>query len=609
MRVDKANGGLTVSGDLYRFRFFIPIPLPIPSLPIPIPDPRLPQLPGSTTPAIASMDTADATEIPIHPRNRYHSYLKVTNVQFSPVITTAHCHLTLTIDEYRYTQPPAGSFDGSFPTTPSRTVTAVLSPKASPVGLSGPYFEGKLYETGVEKGTFSMSWVSPFFRRATVEVDTLTGSVAPQAVPATSGSGTEDFKTVFATAGWDLNVIYDQTSIPVPAGVTATNCWSSADLHALMLSVRNPATNLDRDWRMHLLVVPAHLGCGRGVMYDTIEVPREGVASFSDDGYPDSDSSNFGTATNQKQRDVARAFLRSACHEVGHGFNQQHQEITLFGEPGADNSIMTTSPSVADVLGGATTGDPSVFPDNIALRFNAHVRHHLIHFPDPVVRPGGMTFGTGHSSTVPEVDVDRYFYRSEVLELKLVVKKQRVKLGEPLPLSWELVNNTKEAIATPSDISIEAQHAEITVIKTDGSAKRMSSFVIQTDKGSIKDLKPGKKRKAETTLFWSSKGFAFTEPGKHTIAVKIRWNQAGIPCGVQSNLELWVDYPTSEADNEVAATLLDQEVGKFVALGGNAKHLKAGVSRVEEAIAQHGNHPASKAMMAYGGHKYSKLSE
>ena len=54
------------------------------------------------------------------------------------------------------------------------------------------------------------------------------------------------------------------------------------------------------------------MGCGRGVMYDSIGVPREGVASFCDDGYPTSESSNFGTAANKKQRDVPRAFLSSA---------------------------------------------------------------------------------------------------------------------------------------------------------------------------------------------------------------------------------------------------------------------------------------------------------
>src|SRR5207249_11065088 len=132
-----------------------------------------------------------------------------------------------------------------------------------------------------------------------------------------------------------------------------------------------------------------------------------------DDGYPSSDSLNFGAAANQQQRNVPRAFLRSVCHELGHGFNQIHQEQ----EGGADNSIMTTTPSVADALGGPFTGEPGVFPTEIALRFNDHVRHHLVHFPDIVVRPGGMTFGTGHSSTVPQAD--RYYFAKSQLDLTL----------------------------------------------------------------------------------------------------------------------------------------------------------------------------------------------
>ena len=340
-------------------------------------------------------------------------YAEVTNIQRSPVFTFGPCRLTLTVEEYVYTQPPTGSFNGAFPATPTRTMTIVLEPKPAPAGFTSSYFEGRLYEGGVDKGSFTMGWVSSSFRRATQEIDTLTGAVASQAVPASSGSGTEDFRTVLATAGWDLNIIYDQENVPVPAGVTPNACWSHANLHALMASVRKATTNLDTEWRMHLVVVPAAMECGRGVMYDTIDVPREGVASFSDDGYPSSQSANFGTAANQQQRNVARAFLRSASHEVGHGFNQMHQE----NEAGADNSIMTTTPSVANVLGGPATGAPGGFPDNINLRFNEHVQHHLVHFPDIVVRPGGMTFGSGHSSVVPEAD--RQYFSAQELELRL----------------------------------------------------------------------------------------------------------------------------------------------------------------------------------------------
>jgi hypothetical protein len=316
-------------------------------------------------------------------------------------------------------------------------------------------------------------------------------------------------------------------------------------------------------------------------MYDTIGVPREGVASFSDDGYPSSQSSNFGTAANKKQRDVPRAFLRSACHEVGHGFNQIHQEQ----EAGADNSIMTTTPSVADVLGGPTTGAPGVFPDQINLAFNDHVRHHLIHFPDPVVRPGGMTFGTGHSSSVPEAD--RYYFDPDELALELTPTETHIELGEPLELEWTLTNTSRRPLLVPSDIRVEAQHAFVTVTDGRGRSNLMPSFVIQTENVSIRPLDPDEHLSAKTRVYWSTRGFAFEEPGKYSVEVRIIWTADGTPFGVKASTDIWVNYPQLAADNEAAATLLHPEVGKYVALGGG-EHLVEAVERIGRVAGRNG---------------------
>ena len=67
----------------------------------------------------------------------------------------------------------------------------------------GPYYEGRLFEGGVDKGSVTLAWVSKFFRRATLEIDTLTGAVRPAPVPDGAG-GTEFFDTVFAKIGWQL---------------------------------------------------------------------------------------------------------------------------------------------------------------------------------------------------------------------------------------------------------------------------------------------------------------------------------------------------------------------------------------------------------------------
>ncbi|HMG34186.1 MAG TPA: hypothetical protein VKM94_09635 [Blastocatellia bacterium] len=592
MRVEKSGVKTVVSGDLYRFL----------NPAIALPTPVVPAASAAIRPAPSSFLPVKLG-IPIYARDKYHSYLKVTNIKMPSLLATK-CAFTITAQEYVYTQPPPGQFNGTFPPSPgTRTIDIVLSNAVPPPGYSSEYFEGKVFQAGVEKGTFKMGWVSTFFRKATVEVDTLKGAVAPQAVPAISGGATEDFKTVFKTAGWNLNVVFDQKDIPVPAGVVATNCWSSADLHALMLNVRNPATNLDKEWHFHLIVVPARLGCSRGIMYDQIGVPREGSASFSDDGYPASDSAFFGTATNQMQRNVPRAYLRSASHELGHGFNQIHQEQ----EGGADNSIMTTTPSVADVLGTAATGEPGVFPTNINLGFNDHVRHHLIHFPDPAVRPGGMTFGSGHSSTVPSADSDRHYFSSDDLELTVTAEHKQINLGEPLQLAWTLTNRSAGPIPVPNDVRIEALSAYITVTTPNGVIRPMPTFIIECESSKIANLEAGKSLTAETRLYWSSRGFAFDRPGGYVIEVDVMWAISGVPFGVKGRTDVWVNFPQSDTDNAAAAALLHPEVGKYVALGGGATHLTEAVSRLDEvfggiaagATDRRGTAPA--AMRGYAG--------
>ncbi len=568
MRVEKRADRSVISGDLYRFL-----------------NPNI-SLPASVAAAAASAVRPAANTIfdlplgiPVYPRGKYHSYLQVTRVTMPQ--PGGRCVFELTAQEYVFTQPPPGQFNGTFPPAPgTRTVRIELGNAVRPPGYNSVYFEGKLFEGATGKGSFKMGWVSSFFRRAVVEIDTLKGAVPPQPVPSITGSGTEDFKTAFKTAGWDLTIVNDQQDIPVPPGVNPNDEWSDADLHALLLAHRKASTDLDKEWRFHLMVVPARLNSGRGVMYDTIDVPREGAASFSNDGYPGDESSNFGAAAEKMQRDVPRAYMRSACHELGHGFNQVHQEQ----EGGADNSLMTTTPSVADVLGGPGNGQPGVFPDQINLGFNEHVRQHLIHFPDPVVRPGGMTFASGHSSIVPQSDRDRHYFDTADLELRVTAHQKQIELGEPLVLQWEMVNNSPGPIPAPNDISTESLYANITVINPNGQIKPMPPFVIRCEAGKIEELPAGGRVRAETRLYWSSRGFAFERSGRHIIEIQVHWSVVRVPFGVRARTDVWVNFPQSNRDNDAASTLMHPEVGMYVALGGGAGHLPDAVERLSRAF-------------------------
>jgi hypothetical protein len=575
LRVDRAEGALTASGDLYSYRTFLR-PLSEATL-----EPTT--LASSRLSSLASRFRRPT--IPIHPINRYHSYLRVTGIRLISFLPPGGtCSGSITAEEYLYTQPPAGSFNGTFSPAPgARTVTFSIQQASGPTLTGGPHLTGTMFVNGAAAGTVDLLWVSKFFRKATVEIDTLTGAVAPQPVPALAGSkaaaaglANEDFKTMLASAGWDATINYDQTAIPVPAGVTAAACWSSANLHALMLNVRKATTNLDTEWHLHCVVVPATMGCSRGIMYDTIQVPREGVASFSNDGYPTSDSSNFGTAANQQQRNTPRAFLRSCSHEIVHGFNQIHQEQ----ENGPDNSIMTTTPSVADVLGGPTSGDPGVFPNDIHLEVNEHVRHHLVHMPDICVRPGGMTFGSGHGGAfVPQAD--RYTFAIGELMLTVEVQQPDVVVGEPVPIRYTLTNTGTEPLPVPAEITTESTYTTITVIDPKGRAKEMPPYVIRCEAAGITELATGASLKADTRVFWSTEGFAFTGAGTHVIDVAILWTADGVPCLVRGQATVAVSAPISTGDDEAATTLLHPQVGQFVALGGGAMHLTEAVSRLQ----------------------------
>src|SRR5712691_647693 len=561
LRVQASGSGYVISGDTYRYTLFDMLHGGIPSF--------------------------GPTDIPVYPRSRYGSYLKATSVNI-PKFSFGPCHITLNLDEFDYTQPAAGTFDGTFPSTPSRSTTIYLTPATAPSGFTGAYFTGQVYIGGVSQAgtSVTLAWVSARYRKATVEVHTMTGAVAPAQV------GAEYFPSIYAKANWDLTIKTDPNPVPAPttaggfpAGWTATSNWGAGIgpslLHQEMTNLVDFASiDLDKEWYMHLLVVPAALGDGRGIMFDSINVPREGVASFSDDGYPSGQSANFGTAANKKQRDVPRAFLRSAAHEITHGFNQVHQE----NEGGADNSIMTTTPSVADFL--ATHG--GTFPDGIALDFNDHVHHHLIHLPDIVIRPGGMSFAAGHNGIpVPQADTDgdEIYIDHPALVLTFAAKKARIKIGEPLLLDWELKNISDTAVWIPGNLSIEDEFAEITVTKPSGEEIQMPPYAIRSDSAFFVQKKAGDGIAASHHLFWSPQGFAFDSPGKHTVNLEISWRSAGATVGKKASVDVFVDYPVSDQENQVIAHMITDDVGKYVALGGHAYHLQTGVDHIEAAIA------------------------
>jgi hypothetical protein len=483
------------------------------------------------------------------------------------------------MEEFVYNHPATG-FSGSFNSTPTRAIRFVLKHTGE-----ADFYTGQAFEGTTLIGSVSIRWISASYRRAALQLHTLQGFEAPPA-----SVGTSTMTTIFADVGWDVTFA-DGGTVPLPAALAAVDplqCWSNPNLHALMASVPgyNPA-DLDSVWRVHLVAVPAKLGCSRGIMFDSSlgadpnSIPREGSATFSRDGYPTSDTSNYDTAANQQQRNVPRAFLRSATHEVGHAFNQIHQQFEL----GADNSIMTPTPSVADVLGAAGT-----FPDDINLAFNETVKRHLRHLPDPAVRPGAMDF-FGSAVSAPEASDTAW---PDSVDMRVDLSSDQVSLGEPVELNFELTNSGEFGIPVPEALDMPSLTIRINV--TDASGKitfLRPSTVRSCPNMKLTMLEPGKSVKGSATLYWGRDGFAFETPGRHLVEVIALWDIAGAPVAASGERDIFVRYPITEEDNRVAALLLHPEVGLAVASGRAWTH-EGAVKRIREAAKAAKTHPANR---------------
>ncbi|GAA3573817.1 hypothetical protein GCM10022419_063550 [Nonomuraea rosea] len=561
LRVEHMGGNLRFSGDLYRFR-----------------------------PGQSDADADAVTPIPVHPRADYHSYLKGVEARLLTIVRPGTpCPFSLTFDQFSYLHPATG-FKGAFNPAADRQIRFSLH-----ATTTQDFYRGSAFEGLTELGEVSIRWISASYRRARVQLNTLRGAVAPP--PNVAG---ESFATTFAKVGWELAVTDDGT-IPLPAVLGAIDIndrWPEESLHALMASVPDydPA-RLDEEWRVHLVCVPARLGSGRGVMFDSSlgadpdEIAREGSATFSHDGYPAADcldgqgGSHYDAATDQQQRQVPAAFLRSATHEIGHAFNQIH---TFFEAP-SDNSIMSPTPTVATVI-----GLPGKFPDEIKMEFSPTVARHLKHLPDPAVRPGAMEFFGAAVSAPEPADMDW----PDTLELVVSPAKEQVSLGEPVSLSWTLTNRGGSAVTVPASLDVSSLIARVSVTDpANGITFMRPADLSACPSTRFEPLAPGASASGSTTLYWGTDGFAFTMPGRHRVEVIVMWPGDGVPQAVSGTAGVFVVYPTTSADNDLADLLLDPDVGKAVALGmpyGEA------VDRVRRAEAIAPGHAATVALREMG---------
>jgi hypothetical protein len=585
LRIEAIDGGRRASGDLYQ-RPTIKVRIPGPGTPFPIG--------GSTIILAPPPNPADG--IPIRAIDKYAYFLRVTKILESITIGESF-ELGLEMFTFSHTTSALGRWGAPL----KCTATMTWMPGATPAGFPSRshYLEGDLKADNgnVLMGRLKMGWVSDFFRKATIEIDTVAGSERPL----DSGAG-HDWSTVGAGMGYDLKLVESQQDVPEMTG----NSWSNAEMHAAMLAHRDSA-DLNREWRYHILAVKMIDETERGIMYDndatdSNNVPREGVGISTHWIIPD----QWGSSSGMRFGLAKAAHFRTAVHELGHAFGLYHNTIDL--------GFMNTS----DVIARAGNTGSTPFPDNIKWAFADNDLKRLRHRPDIYIRPGGVPFGDANDLNPLETPDDRALALDmPELKLELTPLRTELPLGAPVRIELKLSNKSDTTIPIPKRIDLKSNCIRGVVTDPSGKSRTFKSLFGCLDEEPLVDLKQKSSVTKSLTLLRGGEGALFPSSGISTITVQIRWalpsaGEAGpIPEAVVSgSTTVLVMGPHTGAHAKSAHKVLTSpDLQLLMALGGT--HLTGGIEAVEAAmncdvLAPHWNVVQAKSLAKTGNKQYGR---
>lgn len=538
VRVEAHSAGRTASGDLYQRPVTLLNRPPLPPVPVLLPGPN------------------PAKGIPILSRSRYRYYLRITQILETVTLGTS---FKLGFEMWRYTAPNTWVNEGAF--------TAQMAWIAAPSGFpsSSDYLEGDVKNAaGSVVGRLKMGWVSKFYRRASVEIDTVSGVERP----INNGAGI-GWAQVFNTLGFEVTVQVSDTNVVPPSGPG----WSDAEMHAAMLARRDPIS-LDTEWRYHILCVRLIDSTPRGIMYDASgtdsnNVPREGVGIATDWMIPDTPM--WGLVRGQRFGAATGPFFRTAVHELGHAMGLYHTPV--------DNGYLNTTDTIA------ADGTPTQpFPTNIRWAYADVNLKQLRHYPDVFVRPGGSAFGTA-SMTTPAISPTDQQVEVPGLALEVTPLLAEVPIGAPVRVGIRLVNLSDAPQRVPARLSLKTDFVRGWVRPpSDDAVRSFRPLIACVEDQEMVELQPGEAIADSLTLLRGAEGALFPTSGLYEIGVEVHWDLDEIEATVRGSATVLVTGAQNDAHAAAAHHVLATPDAHLVlVLGGD--HLTDGIAAIEAAVA------------------------
>lgn len=422
--------------------------------------------------------------------------------------------------------------------------------------------------------TRELAFVSPYFRTAEFEYDTVEGAGRVTSIdtwahshhPASLPKEQLSITTVYNRAGVDIQRSSGTDIVDVDLAMgNANDAWNAQELHDAMRVYWSRYRPVRAQWAIWMLFAHRYEDAANqqtfGIMFDALKlvpgshVERQGAAVFGhtiDNNVPAGDP--------QPDAWLRRERFFAAVHEIGHCFNLVHSWEKGYGGGwismgGSRNelSFMNYPHEVSNFYGG------------FRFQFDRGELMFLRHAPEDFIKMGGTAYGENHGFIMDRASVAGSSTPDFQLSLACGRERQVFEFLEPVTLDVQLTNTSREPQIVDSSILDDAHTLTLVIQSRDGIARQWRPYVRRCTLGEQRVLQPGESLRTSVFASAGLDGWYLAEPGSYTIHGML----SGLAGTIATTpLTLRIAAPRSWDEDLLAQDLFTDEVGRTLAMGG-----------------------------------------